>query len=511
MVVFVSAVLCLIAVIAGYVWYKIQFSYWQRRRAVPSVPGKVFSGKLGDFLSFKTNFAYQLKTIYDDPEFVDQPVVGVYGLYRPSLLIRDPDLIKSILVRDFEYFRDRFRDMDLKSDPIGASGIFFTRYSLWKEVRSKLSPLFTTAKLKMMFGLIQNVAENMEQHLLKQTTRVQRVEMKDFCARYMTDIVATTLLGFQSNSVENPTEDLNMEIRRLTAFDVKLAINYVLCFFVPKLAKLYGAKLIHPETELFLKTSVTKAIEGRELSKEKRFDMIDLLVKLKKEAMEAGRNMIDVMNSLIAQAGVFVVGGFETSSTTMSNALLELAKHPEIQEKLKQEIRSTLNQVEGSKLSYEDINQFEYLDMIIHETLRLYPVFPILERVHKTPEGKNEPYSLKPYCDYTLPEDMTVFISVFGLNYDPKYWINPSKFDPERFSPANKDLLNSQVSLSFGMGPKNCIGIRLAMLQLKCGLIYLLKEHHVRLCEDTLLQPEFNAKSVVLQVKGGIHLEIVKD
>lgn len=67
------------------------------------------------------------------------------------------------------------------------------------------------------------------------------------------------------------------------------------------------------------------------------------------------------------------------------------------------------------------------------------------------------------------------------------------------------------IYMPFGMGPHNCIGNRLAMLQIKCGLVYLLRNHHVRVCEETVLQPEFDAKSFVLQFKGGVQLEIVKD
>lgn len=92
-----------------------------------------------------------------------------------------------------------------------------------------------------------------------------------------------------------------------------------------------------------------------------------------------------------------------------------------------------------------------------------------------------------------------------------QYWPNPTRFDPERFSPENKKSMNPMIYLPFGMGPRNCIGARLANLQLKCGLAHLLKHHHVRLCKDTVTQPEFDSKSIILQLKGGVYLEIVKD
>ncbi|XP_075166042.1 cytochrome P450 6g1-like [Haematobia irritans] len=502
-------VLCLVISILAYVCFRFHFSYWSRQGvSIACVPGKIFSGNFKDFLTFKTNFAYHLKTIYDDPKFSDSPVVGVYGLYKPSLLIREPELIKSVLVRDFDNFHNRFADMDMEHDPIGTRSMFFTRYSIWKEMRTKISPIFTNAKMKNMFGLIQQVGENMEYHLSQQSA-VYRVEMKDFFARYTTDIIATTLLGFQSNSLENPNEQLNREVRKLADYNWKLAFDYVIVCFAPRMARIFGSKILYPETEQFFRTAITKAIEEREQSGLQRCDLIDLFVKMKKEAFELNRNMEEFMYCLIAQAMVMTVGGFETSSTTIANTLLELAKQPDLQIRLKDEILKCFSQTEGLKISYEDIGKLEYMDMVVSETLRLYPVLPVLERVCNQEHMGS--YSLKPYSDFSIPSGMSVYISTYGIHYDPKYWPNPTKFDPERFSPENKESLNPGIYLPFGMGPHNCIGTRLGLLQVKCGLLYLLKDHHVRICKDTVLQPEFEAKSILLQLKGGVYLDIVKD
>ncbi|XP_075166832.1 cytochrome P450 6g1-like [Haematobia irritans] len=501
-----------LSLLLGYVSFKIQFGFWQRHRNIPSVPGKIFSGNFLDFVTFKTNFGYHLKTIYDDAHFKDKPVVGVYGLFKPSLLIRDPELIKAVLIKDFDSFHNRYVDIDASYDTIGGQMMFFSSYELWKEMRYKLSPVFSGAKLKQMFPLIQNVAENMAEYLKRLHHQVTQIEMKDFCARYTTDVIATTLLGLKSNCLENPEEHLNTAIRRMTEFGWKRGLNFVIIAFAPQFMRLFKSKILYPDTNEFLRNTIFQAIRERETSGEKRYDLIDIFVKLKEEASHNNtKDMKMFMECLAAQAGVFMVGGFETSSTTMANALLELAKHPDIQEKLKKEIHMVLKEENSSQISPEAINKIDYLEMIINETLRLYPVSPILERKYYRPEGKTEQYSLKPYCDFSLPDGMSIFISVYGLHYDAEYWLNPTKFDPERFSSTNRESINPMVYLPFGMGPRNCFGARLAMFQVKCGLFYLLKDHHVRLCADTVLQPEFDAKAIVLQMKGGLYLEVVRD
>ncbi|XP_061386673.1 cytochrome P450 6g1-like [Musca vetustissima] len=492
-------------------WYRRQFSYWKRHKTIPSVEGRIFSGCLVDTLRFKTNFGYYLKTIYDDPEFANEPLVGIYGLHEPALMVKEPQIIKSILVKHFDSFHDRFAEQDVDYDPIGGQAMFMTSYATWKEMRTKLSPLFTSAKLKTMYGLIQNVALNMERYLEKQS-KVMRCDMKEFCASYTIDIIATVLLGFQSNSMENPSEELRNIIRKLTEFSGRRAFNFIIAFFVPSLARFFRSKLLYEETEHFLRTSIVQSVEERKLSGETRNDLIDILVKLTDEAKESGRDMSQFMDCLLAQVGISISAGFDTTATSMSNALLELAKQPEIQRRLKKEIKEAFEAEKGTSVSYENLSKLQYLDMVVCETLRLYPVLPILQRRYNKGMGAREGYSLKPYSDFVLPDGMTMFICTYGLHYDPKYWPEPHKFNPERFVPENKvTLLNSMTYLPFGAGPHNCIGARLAMLQLKCGLVHLLKNHYVRICDQTVVEPEFEARSFVLQVKGGMYLEIVKD
>ncbi|XP_061402158.1 cytochrome P450 6g1-like, partial [Musca vetustissima] len=474
---------------------------------VSSVPGRIFSGNLYDFLSFKTNFGYHLKKIYDDPQFADKPVVGIYDLYRPALLIKDPELIKQILIKDFDCFCYRFHDIDINYDRIGGQMMFYTCYRVWREMRQKLSPVFTSAKLKYMYPLIQNVAKNIEAYFDSES-EVHPVELKYFCARYTSDIVATTLLGFQSNSLQNPNEELWKEIALLAHFNLKRAIDYMVILFAPKLARLFRSKLLYEKSEEFIKASINHAVKERLLRGEQRNDLIDMFVKLRDEASHNGRDVEKYMQTLIAQAAIFIAAGAETSSTTMSNALFELAKQPDVQQRLKSEIKQAFDQEESSVLSYEILNNMKYLEMVINETLRLYPVLPILERLYKRPAGKSTHYSLRPYCDFDIPNDMSIYISLFGLHYDPKYWPNPTKFDPDRFSHENKLHINPMTYLPFGSGPHNCIGSRLAMLQMKCGLVHFLRRHHVRVSKDTVLNPEFDTKSILLEVKGGIHLEV---
>ncbi|XP_011295350.1 cytochrome P450 6g1 [Musca domestica] len=491
--------------------YKVNFSFWKKYRNVPSVRGQIFCSNLKDIILFRTNFGFALREVYEDPKFANSSVVGVYGLYKPSLLIRDPELIKSILIKDFDRFCNRYSKPDVHTDPIAAKSIFFGDYKLWKEMRSKFSPMFSSGKLKSMFPLLMSVGANMSDHMARQG-QVFCMEVKDVCARFTTDVIATTIFGFSSDSLKNPEEKMHIEIRKLGLFDLQRALQVVIIFFAPKLVRLFGAKLFEKNCQEYLVASLQQIIQEREVGGRIRNDLIDIIIKLKQEAsFEGPKDLASFMETMYSQAIVFLAAGYETSATTMSFALFELAKQPEVQEKLRKEILGAFKDTSG-ELSYESFNSMEYLEMIVNETLRMYPPVPILERKHgKAEEGISQPYSLMPYCDYALPEGMPIYIPIFGLHYDEKYWPNPWQFRPERFSSDNKNSINPMTYLPFGNGPHNCVGNRLGLMQTKCGLMHILKNHKVRMGDRTMKQLDFDPKAFVLQLKGGMNLEFVRD
>ncbi|XP_013114329.1 cytochrome P450 6g1 [Stomoxys calcitrans] len=507
MFIFLIFAVAALALLALFRWYRKNFEYWKHYPLMPSVRGRIFSGNLLDILTFKTNFVFLMKDIYAETKFQNEPLVGIYAL-KPALLVRDPELIKSILIRDFDCFSNRFSQSHAE-DPIGNLSLFLSRYDIWKDQRSKLSPAFSTGKMKLMYPLIQQVGENLEAYLHKQGDRFV-CGFKELAYKYTIDTVSTTIFGFCSNSLENPQEEMNLASRKLSSANFRRGINFLIMGFLPELNKFLKPTFFYTESNEFVRRASDIAIEDREKTGIKRNDLIDLFVKLKAEAVTKGVDMIEFRDTIAGQMAVFLGGGTDTSSTTISNILLELAKQPQIQDRLRQEIRTAFMEGNGS-ISYDTLTSMEYLKMVIDETLRIYPIFPLLERQYLDPKGTGKPYSLKPYSDFEIPHGMAVYISAFGLQYDPKYWPDPEKFDPERFSPENKQSMNPMIYLPFSSGPRNCIGARLGYLQVSACIVHVLKNHYVKVCPQTDLNPDFNKTTFFLQTKGGIHLEVIRD
>ncbi|XP_075145793.1 cytochrome P450 6g1-like [Haematobia irritans] len=500
-------VACTIGIVLIYKsWYRETFSYWDKHK-IPNVRG-FFSGSLVDILRMKTNFGYYLKDIYLNPKFQNEPVVGIYIMHRPALLIRDPELSKSVFIKNFDNFRNHFSKPDPHIDPVGCRTLFFSRDKYWRNMRLKLTAVFTSGKLRQMYPLLQAVGANLEKHLQQKGPHFE-MEMRQLSSLYTIDTTNTTTFGVASNALDNPDDKFASDIRNIGTADWKQSLHFALIFFIPQWARRFKAKLMTQKSQDFLRATISSILAERELSGLKRNDLIDTFIKIKEEALANNEDMSEFMDSLTGLTWSFMFAGFDTSASSMSYALFELAKNPKIQERLRKEIRDA-NYRNGGELSYETLNKLEYLDMVVYEAIRMYPAIAITEREHTADEDGNL-FSLKPYYDYTLPNGMEVIMPTYGIHYDPKYWPNPHVFDPERFSSENKQSRHPMLFLAFGQGPRNCIGSRLGLLQVKLGLISCLKNHRVQLCERTNLDMELDPRPIVLQHKGGMILQMVKD
>ncbi|XP_011060550.1 PREDICTED: cytochrome P450 9e2-like isoform X2 [Acromyrmex echinatior] len=217
---------------------------------------------------------------------------------------------------------------------------------------------------------------------------------------------------------------------------------------------------------------------------------------------KGGHRELDI-DDMTAQAFIFFLGGFETSSTTMCYTAHEIAANPEIQMKLQQEIDMVLEESNG-EVSYETINRLEYLDAVICEALRLYPPVAALERIcEKTFEL---PPALPDEKPFIMKKGMLIWIPVLAIHRDEKYYDNPEKFDPERF--LNNKMRNSSCYMPFGLGPRMCIAYRFAMLEVKVLLFHLLARCELKPSVKTTSPMKFCKDVIVMIPEDGFWLNI---
>jgi cytochrome P450 family 6 len=145
--------------IVAYLYMTRKFNYW-KKRGVMEVTPTPFLGSFVDFL--KKSPGCFIKDLYSQAK--GMPYIGFYILDKPFLLIRDRELVKNILVKDFNYFTDRYASPGVQ-DRLAYASLFFIKNPAWKAVRTKLTPIFTSGKLKKMFELMQMCSDNLEEYL----------------------------------------------------------------------------------------------------------------------------------------------------------------------------------------------------------------------------------------------------------------------------------------------------------------------------------------------------------
>lgn len=145
----------------AYLYMTRNFKYW-KKRGVLEIKPIPFVGNFLDCLLLRKFPGHFLKEIYEQAK--GEPYIGFYIFDRPLLLLCDRELIKNVLIKDFNTFFDRYASAD-PNDRIGYANLFFIKNPAWRHVRTKLTPFFTSGKLKKMFGLMLDCAKHLDKYL----------------------------------------------------------------------------------------------------------------------------------------------------------------------------------------------------------------------------------------------------------------------------------------------------------------------------------------------------------
>ncbi|EDW00573.1 probable cytochrome P450 6w1 [Drosophila grimshawi] len=499
-----TEVLLLIASLAiiFYVWQRRAFNFWQRL-GVKHIPPSPIIGNLNSLLTGRASFLEQISLLHNTKGFENEPVVGIYLFNRPGLLVKDLDLVKTIMIKKFNYFVNRAMKTDHHHDVLGTNNIFFLHGQPWRDLRYKLSPFFTSGKMKQMYPLMVEIGKDLEKYLDK-LPKGSMLKIKDVCGRFTTDLIATTAFGLKANALGSAKNEFYENNKAIFQVSLRRGIDFAIIFALPMLVSLARTKLFPKQTADFVRRIIKYALDEREKSGQRRNDLIDILLAMKHEAKSDKPLDFDY---LVAQAALFQTAGYETSASTMTMALFELVHHPEMQERLRTEIREYFG--DKQSIDFDGIHQMPYLNQVVNETLRKYPIVGYAERECVQP-ATGEKFNLAPYYDLELPHGTPVYVATLAIHRDPQYWPDPEKFDPDRFAAENRDNLNMDAYMPFGIGPRNCVGMRLGLLQAKLGLVHLLRHHRVIKDEKTTSLADFKLCnfSAVIAPKDEICLQL---
>ncbi|XP_050592654.1 uncharacterized protein LOC126923334 isoform X1 [Bombus affinis] len=365
--------------------------------------------------------------------------------------------------------------------------------------------VFIGNKMRFMFELVSKCSNDFVSYLYEHSEFHSMVELKDIFTRYGNDVIATVAFGINVNSLKNPDNEFYKRGIDISSFSGTLRlIKFMLFRLNPRLTRMAGLRFLSRATANFFWNVISETVTARKTWGVVRPDMIHLLMQVKDLKPPSYRLTID---DIVAQAFIFFLAGFDTVSTLLCYMVYELALHQDIQQKLREEVDCYLEK-ENGEISYEAMSKMEYMEMVISETLRMHPPSLIVDRV--CAKKFELPAAAPGYQSVTVYPNDNIWIPVYAIHRDSKYFPDPEKFDPERFSNENKSTINPYTYIPFGVGPRKCIGNRFALMETKLLIIRLLEKFIIKPNEKTKIPIVYKKVDFTPASKHGFWLTLEK-
>lgn len=476
----------------------------------------------------RLNFINSVDEVYD--AFPNEKLVAHFQGGSPQLVVRDMELAKLVLIKDFDHFVDR-RGLELteETEAQKAMGLMLTmlKGDQWKAIRNTLSPVFTSGKLKGMTPIINKLGQDLVKHLEPLARSGEEFEAKQSMVNFTTDVIAECGFGINAQAMLNPDSVFKQNVMKLSGGpkgSIMGMIRFVMILFLNPLARMLKIKIMNEESLNYFIKVIRQTMATRKESNTRRNDLIDLILDALKDDSQDPKPVEDAqfekdaqieVNTpfqsipeeelelyIVSNAFILFFAGLETSSTIMAVCSVFLATHPDVQERLHLEIQDAIDDHGSQDLPYERIHSLPYLDMVVNETLRHFPL-AIMERQCV------KDYKFPGY-DFVVPAGMLVQVPSPAIMKDAKYFPDPLRFNPENFNEENKAKRSPYAFLAFGQGPRNCIGMRFALLQVKIAIIRLLANYEILRSPKTNDQFRPSPKSPSGQPINGTFIRIAK-
>ncbi|CAH0600161.1 unnamed protein product [Chrysodeixis includens] len=481
MLIQLALVVIILVLIVLYQVGRYNESYWKKRGVKFPSQNRVF-GPFAAYFMGKGAMFECFGELYE--KYRNEPVVGIGNLFTPSLFVTNPKNVQHVLTLDFNSFNHRGFESDKDTF---TDHILFMTGNRWKLMRQKMTPLFTTNKLKSMYYIMDRCAQDLV-GFLQENPKTLEGNLFDTLNIFCNAAVCSAIFGIgQKSSFDSPF--LKMA-KGLSVANWKTTIQFALIQTSPRISKLLGIKF-GAEYEKFFVDAITQVTQKRENENTQQHDFADLAAKLRKSGMmrdeKTGCELEPSYGLLAAQASFFFLAGVETNANAIFNTLVVLCKHPQILDTVYKEVDEHFEK-NNNEITYDVITEMTYLDKVLSESLRMYPPVGYLTRMCIED-------SVLPVGNIKVEKGTKMYTPIYQIHHDPELYTDPEVFDPERFSKDRKP--NDDIYLPFGMGNRVCIGARYSRLQIIAGLVHLLRHYQINLIQTG----KMNFKADIMNVK----------
>ncbi|XP_078583430.1 cytochrome P450 3A11-like isoform X2 [Branchiostoma floridae x Branchiostoma japonicum] len=437
---------------------------------------------------------------------------GVFGGMRPAYVVTDREFLREIFIKQFHNFADRSASTTALEVRPMCRALTDLRGDDWKNVRATISPSFTGGKLKLMTDILNRCADQLVDNIGASTRDGAACDIKELSSAFTMDAIAAVAFGTDINTQETPDHPFVVNAKKAFGMDLKNPLLWVY-LILPKITKpimeSLQVSLMPRDCVNFFSGVLSQLMQQRQAGGEGRVDMMQLMMDAhtmrdeeEGEGGEAGgrtreRKQALSRDDVLANGIQFILAGYETTASTLSFTMYNLATHPDVLDKVIREVDDVMK--DRDTVDYEACKKLEYMEMCIMENLRVYPAAPRLARV-ATADTKIQ--------WLTVPKGMLMDIPVLPIHYDPERYPEPEKFIPERFSKEERQKRDPCDWLPFGAGPRNCIGMRLAMMEAKIALAKILRSYRISLAPDMEVPVQLSKYTAFVKPEHGIRITV---
>ncbi len=372
------------------------------------------------------------------------------GFRKDVIFTRNATIIKHILQKQHrKYQKSELQTVDL-AKYIG-HGILTSNGEHWRVHRRMVQPAFHKKKLQGLLGIMKLAIDSEIKRIVPGTTQDVFPLMGDLAFQVM----AQTLFS-RSDIQENMKQ-----LQDITERNQKMLIKEMRQPYLKWWFKISGEIKKHLDLSEQGKDILNQIIEERIASRENKDDLLDMLLNA---TYEDGTHM--PRRQLIDEVLILFTAGHETTANALSFTLFLLAKHPNIQNKVLQEVENI--DLEADDLMH-CLSQLTYTKQCIEEALRLYPPAYVIDRTAIADDIVQ---------GQSFPKDSLILMSIYELHRSSAFWDSPEEFNPDRFNVALKRD-NSNYYYPFGAGPRMCVGNNFAMYEMIIAIALIIKKFKI--------------------------------
>ncbi|CAF1401005.1 unnamed protein product [Rotaria sordida] len=441
------ALLCV--VVAAYLWHVRKAYNFFIRLGIPGPAPKFFFGNLSEIIKAKGRPSVAIQQWTDKYGHI----FGYFEGHTPILVISDPEVLQDVFIKSFSKFHSR-RESRFMSSQAKDAHLFNAVGLRWKRQRFVLNPTFSSLKLKQMSPLIHRSIEFLMEKMADQCAKGEPFDIYAYFKRFTMDTIWSCGVGLDTDMQNNVNDPYLLNSQKMFSPNIFRGIIFILTLLITELTKIWRS-IFQDGLSSFEKSDNT-GVEAPRVRKITKY--------------EASANIL-----------LFIVAGYETTSTALSYVAYVLATHPEEQRKLQEHIDAHFDpETENIMPTYETVSEMDYFDMFIRETLRIFPIAPTA-----ISRQSNEDFRIKDFG--TVPAGTLIAVDMYNLHYNPNLWgpLDPHEFHPERFATNRHPM----AWIPFGVGPRNCVGMRFALLEMKMLLVRLLKTYTLIDCGEKTRKP----------------------